>query len=340
MSDKARILIVDDEPVNLNLMRQILKNDYVLTFAKSGPEAFENISKQVPDLLLLDIMMPGMDGYTVCQTLNNDPRYADIPVIFCSAMSDEIDETRGFEMGAVDYITKPVSAPVVKARVRTHLSLSNQKMALQQEVKKIHADLISSRFQALQMLGKAAEFKDNETGMHVVRMSYYSAALARATGWPEDQCFTLLNASPMHDVGKIGIPDAILLKPGRLNEEEMEVMRRHAQMGADIINTQNDTSPLFKMAASIAASHHEKWDGSGYPNGLSGEEIPIEGRIVAIADVFDALSSKRPYKDPWPLERILDLLHEEKGRHFDPDLVDKFIEILPEIKAIQQQWQD
>jgi putative two-component system response regulator len=232
----------------------------------------------------------------------------------------------GFEIGAVDYLNKPVSAPVLRARVRTHLSL-------------VHFDqLRQSRLEIVQRLGRAAEYKDTETGYHVVRMSHYAAILARATGqcqaWAED----LLVAAPMHDVGKIGVPDHILTKPGKLTPEEWEVMKTHPTIGAEIIGEHAD--PMLAMARQAALTHHEKWDGSGYPAGLAGEAIPLEGRLVAVADVFDALTSKRPYKRPWSNDEATGLIRSEAGRHFDPKVVEAFLESLPEILAVQARYQD
>jgi putative two-component system response regulator len=340
MATKQKILIVDDEPANLALLRQILKNDYDLAFAKSGADALNTILKQKPELVLLDVMMPGMDGYAVCGRIKADPRSSDIPVIFCTAMVDEVDEVKGFSLGAADYITKPVRPAVVLARVRTQLALSDQNRAFQQRIDVIHADLLESRLKALQMLGRAAEFKDNETGLHVIRMSHYAQLLARADGWNEDECRILLNAAPMHDIGKIGTPDQILLKPGRLTAPEIEIMKGHCETGARIIGEHEGVSRLFEMARIIALTHHEKWDGSGYPAGLAGEAIPIEGRIVAIADVFDALTSKRPYKEAWSLEKTVDYFQQQAGRHFDPVLVALFQEILPQAQDVMQLWQD
>ncbi len=337
---RAKILVVDDEPANLNLMRQILKNDYDLAFAKSGADAFANLQKQVPDLVLLDVMMPGMDGYEVCEKIKADPRVSEVPVIFCTAMTEEGDEVRGFKLGAADYLTKPVRPAVVLARVRTHLALADQHRATREEVRRAHKDLSESRLNALLMLGKAAEFKDNDTGLHVVRMSQYSRLLAEACGWNEEACELLLNAAPMHDVGKISTPDHILKKPGRLDEAEMAIMRQHAESGARIIDEAKCDTPLFKMAREIAISHHEKWDGSGYPHGLAGEAIPMTARIVAIADVFDALTSQRPYKAPWSLDQTFAFLRENAGSHFDPQLVEAFAGLRPAITAIQQRWSE
>ena len=324
VDSRPKLLLVDDEPTNLQVLRQILQDDYRLFFAKDGDKALEMAARERPDLILLDVMMPGMTGYEVCTRLKQDEMTVATPVIFVTALADVDDEARGFEVGAVDYITKPVSSPIVRARVRTHLSL-------------VRVDeLKQTRLQIVQRLGLAAEYKDNETGLHVIRMSHYSRILALAAGFSELAADDLLNAAPMHDVGKIGIPDAILQKNGKLDEAEWVVMRSHAQIGAEIIG--EHPSGLLQMARSIALTHHEKWDGSGYPNGLKGEEIPIAGRIVAIADVFDALTSVRPYKPAWSLEDTLALIQRESGKHFDPHLVELFLSQMPAILEIKARW--
>jgi putative two-component system response regulator len=318
------LLLVDDEATNLQVLRHILQEDYRLLFAKDGAKALEMAERERPDLILLDVMMPGMTGYEVCQALKVQAHLEAIPVIFVTALADVEDEAHGFAVGAVDYITKPVSPPIVRARVRTHLSLVRMD------------ELRQTRLQIVQRLGMAAEYKDNETGLHVIRMSHFSKVLALAAGFSEAAAEELLNAAPMHDVGKIGIPDAVLRKPGKLDEQEWAVMRQHVEIGAQIIG--EHASGLLRTAQRIALSHHEKWDGSGYPNGLSGEDIPLEGRIVAIADVFDALTSVRPYKAAWSIEDAVRLLQEESGRHFDPQLVELFIQQLPAILEIKERW--
>ena len=324
VDSRPKLLLVDDEPTNLQVLRQILQDDYRLFFAKDGDKALEMAARERPDLILLNVMMPGMTGYEVCTRLKQDEMTVATPVIFVTALADVDDEARGFEVGAVDYITKPVSPPIVRARVRTHLSL-------------VRVDeLKQTRLQIVQRLGLAAEYKDNETGLHVIRMSHYSRILALAAGFSELAAEDLLNAAPMHDVGKIGIPDAILQKNGKLDEAEWVVMRSHAQIGAEIIG--EHPSGLLQMARSIALTHHEKWDGSGYPHGLKGEEIPIAGRIVAIADVFDALTSVRPYKPAWSLEDTLALIQRESGKHFDPHLVELFLSQMPAILEIKARW--
>ena len=318
------ILAVDDEASNLQLLRQILQDQYRLLFAKDGPRAIELARQELPDLILLDVMMPGMTGYEVCAALKAQPATAAIPVIFVTALTDTDDELEGFEAGAVDYITKPVSPPIVRARVRTHLSLVSMEA------------LRASRLEIVQRLGLAAEYKDNETGLHVIRMSHFAKVLGVAAGMGEAEADDLLHAAPMHDVGKIGIPDRILQKRGPLDPAEWAIMQTHAAIGATIIG--EHASGMLALAASIALTHHEKWDGSGYPHGLRGEQIPFAGRIVAVADVFDALTSVRPYKPAWTVEAAVEYLEQQKGQHFEPVLVELFLAQLPAIRAIMARW--
>ncbi|MFC3150349.1 HD domain-containing phosphohydrolase [Litoribrevibacter euphylliae] len=326
INQRPKILIVDDEPANIQVIGRILNEDYQTLFAKSGEQAIELANKQQPDLILMDIVMPGMSGYEAVEQLKKNKRTASIPVIFITSMTGDDHETLGFECQAVDYITKPVHPNIVLARVKTHLSL-------------VGVDALNeTREQIIHSLGHAAEYKDNETGLHVIRMSNYSKVIAQAAGLSEEECELLCTAAPMHDVGKIGIPDHILLKPGKLNDQEWKIMKRHPFIGYKIIGNQN--SPLLALAASIAYTHHEKWNGKGYPRGLKGTDIPLEGRIVAIADVFDALTTARPYKAAWPIEKALDLIKEESGEHFDPRLVPLFLDHLDEILAIREQWME
>ncbi|WP_312512816.1 two-component system response regulator [Massilia sp.] len=318
------ILAVDDEATNLQLLRQILQDHYRLLFAKDGARALELARQEQPDLVLLDVMMPGMSGYEVCAALKANPATASVPVIFVTALTETDDEVEGFEAGAVDYITKPVSPPVVRARVRTHLSLVRME------------ELRASRLEIVQRLGLAAEYKDNETGLHVIRMSHFSRILGIAAGMTELEADDLLHAAPMHDVGKIGIPDRILQKPGPLDADEWKIMQSHVTIGAEIIG--EHAGGMLALARSIALTHHEKYDGSGYPHGLKGDQIPLVGRITAIADVFDALTSERPYKKAWSEDEALNFLHEQKGRHFDPQLVDLFAKQMPAIREIRLRW--
>ncbi|QQX80911.1 response regulator [Shewanella sp. KX20019] len=333
--DKATILVVDDTPGNIDILVGILSSDHKIKVAIDGPKALALAHKNPPDIILLDVMMPGMNGYEVCERLKKDPLTSHIPVIFVTALADTADEAQGFALGAVDYITKPVSAPVVQARVKTHLALYDQKRLLEQEVKARTKELEDTRFEIIRRLGRAAEYKDNETGLHVVRMSHYARLLAIKTGLPDKYCDLIYNAAPMHDIGKIGTPDSILKKPAKLDKPEWKEMQRHAEIGAEIIGEHKD--PLLEMAKRIALSHHEKWDGSGYPHGIAGSDIPIEGRIVAIADVFDALTSVRPYKKAWTVADTMDLIDSESGKHFDPQLVENFKAIINDVTMIRDQ---
>ncbi|WP_191601108.1 response regulator [Marinomonas algicola] len=319
-----KILIVDDEPTNLRVLRHILNDDYRLFFAKNGVEALRLVESEKPNLILLDVMMPEMTGYDVCAYLKQSNDTKHIPIIFVSALNEESDEEKGFELGAVDYITKPVAPALVKARVKTHLSLVQSD------------ELKRTRLQVIQRLGKASEYKDNETGQHVIRMSLYAKELSLEFGLSKFQADKILNASPMHDIGKIGIPDHILLKPGKLTVEEFEVMKQHPHIGEAILGESD--SELIELAKSIAISHHEKWDGTGYPYGLSGEDIPLEGRIVAIADVFDALTTVRPYKRAWTVKEATDYIYSQSGKHFDPNLVECLPRVLDTFMTIMEEW--
>lgn len=321
-----RLLIVDDEPANLKVMRQVLQEDYRLSFARSGKDALALLEQEPVDLVLLDIMMPEMTGFEVCERLKAQPHTAHIPVIFVTALRDSIDEENGFALGGVDYIVKPIVPAIVRARVKTHLSLVKI-----DRLRETQIDLI-------QRLGRAAEYKDNETGMHVQRMSHYTKLLALAAGMDEEQADELRMAATMHDIGKIAIPDHILLKPGKLDVDEFTHMKRHAEIGASILD--EPRSSLIALARTIAITHHEKWDGSGYPNGLSGENIPIEGRLAAIADVFDALTSERPYKKAWPVQEAIDFLQSQAGLHFDPELVPLFVDLLPQVLTIKERFKE
>ncbi len=321
---RKRILLVDDEPTNLRVLMQVLQKDYTLFFAKNGEEALELARSESPDLVLLDVMMPGMSGFEVCQQLKESDVTKKIPVIFVTALKDEGDETKGFGVGAVDYISKPISPAIVKARVKTHLSLIQS-----EELKNTHLEVI-------QRLGRASEYKDNETGLHIIRMSHYSRILALSYGYSEEDADELFHAAPMHDIGKIGIPDSIIMKPGKLTDEEFDIMRSHTLIGAEILGECN--SSLLKLAKVVAMFHHEKWDGTGYPDRLKGEEIPLGARIVALADVFDALTSKRPYKEAWTVEKTMNLIREQSGKHFDPAIVSSLEKELDAFILIKDKW--
>ncbi len=336
---KQSVLVVDDTPDNIDLLTEVLSDDYRIRVATSGEKALKIVySDEPPDLILLDIMMPGLSGLEICRRLKANPDRRRIPIIFVTAMSSVEDEKLGLELGAVDYITKPISPPIVRARVRTHLALYDQTRELERMVNQRTQELLTTRQQIIRRLGRAAEFKDNETGNHVLRMSHYARLIAEAHGMGQAAASVIFNTAPMHDIGKIGIPDAILLKPGKLDAEEWKVMHQHPIMGAEIIGKHENE--LLESARIIALSHHEKWDGSGYPQGLKGEDIPLEGRIVAIADVFDALVSVRPYKAAYSVEYSLSLMDNDTGRHFDPELMKAFKKALPEILRVKEIYAD
>ena len=332
-----RILIVDDEPNNLQLLRQVLKEKYNISIANNGVEALEATIRVKPDLILLDVMMPKLDGYQTCIRLKADRRTENIPVIFVTAKTQVVDEKKGFDVGAVDYITKPISAPIVQARVATHLALYDQKKAFQIQLRQRTAELAESQRTAIHMLGEAGHHNDTDTGLHIWRMAAYAGALARKFGWSASRSKQLEFAAPMHDTGKIGIPDEILKKPGKLDAQEWKIMMTHAQLGFDILS--KSQTPLFQMAAEIALNHHEKWDGSGYPNQLQGSSIPESARIIAIVDVFDALTTRRPYKEAWSMGDALKEIEIGSGKHFDPHLTDCFLAITDEIKALKHEWE-
>lgn len=345
-----RLLIVDDEPMNIDILNEVL-GEYRRSVALNGEDAIKAALRAKPDLILLDVEMPGLSGFEVCRRLKGIAETREIPVIFITAQNDVDYEKTGFEVGAVDYIGKPFSPPIVRARVETHLSLKQTREALRLQNQSLEA-LVSSRTAQLQQalgeikdavletilrLSRAAEYRDDDTGAHILRMSHYCATIARRLGLPELQVERLLHASPMHDVGKIGIRDNVLRKPGPLTPDEWAIMKSHPEIGARILS--GSRSEVVQLAEVIALTHHERWDGTGYPRGLSGAEIPLPGRIAALADVFDALVSRRPYKEPFPLETSLELIREQRGRHFDPKVVDAFFAVLDEILEIRERYQ-
>lgn len=356
---KPTLLLVDDEPANITVLMHLLKKDYRLTAARNGLEALERVKSQpMPDLVLLDIMMPGMDGYEVCQRLKADETTRDIPVIFITAMGEESDQTRGLALGAVDYITKPISTAIVLARVKTHLTLklarealANQNQILEERVKARTKELAMAKDTTILAMATLAETRDNETGNHIRRTQYYVKALAEelrkqsnfAPLLTDDYIEQLYKSAPLHDIGKVGIRDSILLKPGKLTEEEFEEMKNHTVYGRDaIIEAEklqgNPDSSFLQIAREIAYGHHEKWDGSGYPNGLSGQEIPFSGRLMAVADVYDALISKRVYKPAFSHEKASDIIRKGRGGHFDPEVVDAFERINGEFHSIARKF--
>lgn len=338
-ASRSTVLLVDDVAENIDILNAILSPHYRTRVALDGEKALKICnSTNPPDLVLLDIMMPGIDGYQVCAKLKANPDTRNIPVIFVTAMGDLEDEQFGLEVGAVDYLTKPISPAIVLARVRTHLALYDQSRELSREVRQRTAELFNTRQQIIRRLGRAAEYRDNETGNHIIRMSHYCRLIAEKAGLGCATIEILFNAAPMHDVGKIGVADHILLKPGPLTSEEWEIMKGHAQIGADIIGEHSDE--MLQAARMIAHCHHEKWDGSGYPRGLKGEDIPLMARIVALADVFDALTSERPYKKAWEIERAVAHIESQAGLHFDPQLLEPFRQALPQMLEIREEFAD
>ncbi len=341
--NNAGILIVDDEPVNVRLLEQMLALDgYRNVLGITDPrETLTRIAEQGTDLLLLDLNMPHLDGFQVLQQL----RALALPpaVLVLTAQSDSPVKLRALRSGARDFLTKPIDMAELMARVRNLLEvqryqvyLHRQNTVLEEKVRERTRELHDTRLEIIHRLGRAAEYRDNETGLHIIRMSRYSQLLGQLAGMDESETELLLHASPMHDIGKIGIHDRILLKPGKLDAEEWAIMQTHARIGADLLD--GHPAPILQMARDIALTHHEKWDGSGYPDGRVGEGIPLVGRIVAVADVFDALTSARPYKPAWPLEHALAYLSEQRGRHFDPRLVDLFLGNLDAFLAIRARY--
>ena len=339
MTVKPKILVVDDIPGNIQIIMQAIKDEYSVIAATSGDKALALASADpAPSIILLDVMMPGMDGYEVCRRLKENEKTRGIPVMFITTLDEDINEGKGLDLGAVDYIAKPINPALVKKRIRNQLELKLYRDHLEGLVRERTVQVHNTRLEIIRMLGRAAEYKDNETGTHIIRMSKYCHAMALAYGLSENEAEILLNAAPMHDVGKIGIPDKILQKPGPLDDEEWKIMKRHAYMGHLIIG--NHDSEILKAAAVIAHEHHERWNGKGYPRGLKGEEIDFFSRITALADVFDAVTSKRVYKEPWPLDDALELIKKESGEHFDPSVVDAFFKALPEIIKIMEEYGD
>jgi putative two-component system response regulator len=337
--NKCKILVVDDIKTNLDVLIQTLGDEYVLAVAMNGKKAMNYAVNNFPDLILLDIMMPEMDGFEVCRKLKENPTTCDIPIIFITAVNASSEKTKGFKLGAVDYITKPFDTVEVKARVKTHLNLKlhqealkNHNIILEEKVKERTKELVETKIEILERLGLAAEHRDLETGQHIKRMSEYCRLLGKSIGLPAVEYNNIALASTMHDLGKIGIPDSILSKPGKLTEKEMATMKTHPEIGAKILS--GSKSKLLKVAETICLSHHERWNGTGYPRGLKKEKIPLVGRIACICDVFDALISQRPYKTAWPIEKALDEIRSGSGSFFDPQLVTLFMEMETDLRGI------
>lgn len=359
VEEKPVVLIVDDTADNITLLTSLLGGLYKNKVATNGPKALQIALKDPPDLILLDIMMPGMDGYAVCKELKTSPITQDVPVIFLTAKTQEDDEMHGFELGAVDYITKPISPPILMARVSTHLALQKARKSLakhneelEQEVEARTRQLAGLQDSLIQAMASMAETRDNETGQHIRRTQLYMHALAEhlkenpkfRNDLSERNITMIYKSAPLHDIGKVGVPDAILLKPGKLTPEEFEEMKKHTIYGRDtIIAAEKELEtpePFLAIARDIAYMHHEKWDGSGYPTGIGGEEIPLPARMMAIADVYDALISKRVYKGAMTHDQAKSIILEGRGSHFDPDLVDTFMRTSDLFYSIAQAYRD
>jgi putative two-component system response regulator len=358
--EQQTVLIVDDTPENLTLMHGLLRDHYHVKIANNGERALQVAAAEpLPDLILLDVVMPGLGGFEVCQRLKSNAATAHVPVIFLTAKSEIADEQHGFDAGAVDYIVKPISAPIVLARVRTHLKLKavadflkDKNAFLKSEVERRTRELQVIQDVTIMAMASLAETRDNETGNHIRRTQNYVRALARKLkGQPKfrdaldnETIEMLYKSAPLHDIGKVGIPDSILLKPGKLTAEEFDIMKTHTTLGRNAIAAAEKLldapSSFLRFAREIAHYHQEKWDGSGYPEGLAGDRIPLAARLMALADVYDALISRRVYKPPFPHAKAVAIIKDGRGSHFDPDMVDAFLAIAGEFKAIAERYVD
>lgn len=364
---RSHILIVDDVPGNIELLGEILGADYKVSFAADGEECLNLVARASPDLILLDVVMPGIDGYEVCRRLKADSATVDIPIIFLTSLESAVDEEYGLSLGAEDFIHKPVSPPVVRVRVRNHLLLNRTRQALKRHNEELEQlviertreiflrdqQLIASQSATITAFCSLAEARDNDTGNHIRRTQNYVRALAEVLRnhprhshlLDDDTIRALFRSAPLHDVGKVAIPDAILLKPGPLNAGEWEIMKGHCAAGHSAIvaaagELGEDGPSYLGFAAEIAYAHHERWDGTGYPRGLVGEDIPFSARLMAVADVYDALISRRVYKEPFSHEESIRIMQQDRGRHFDPDVVDAMLSIAGEFDAIARHYRD
>ncbi len=363
LSSKNTVMVVDDTIDNLTLIANLLKPFYRVQVASSGEKALQLLANAqptaLPDLILLDIMMPGLDGYQVCERLKSDVKTQEIPVVFLTAMTSTEDERKGLELGAADYITKPINPPILLARVRTQLKakgyadmLRDQKAYQEKEVSERTAEVMAVQDVTILSMASMAETRDNETGNHIRRTQHYMRSLARQLQHhprfshylSDDQIEVLYKSAPLHDIGKVGIPDHILLKPGPFTPEEFEIMKTHTTLGRDAIENSEQRLGMrvefLHCAKEIAYSHQEKWDGTGYPEGLQGDAIPISARLMAVADVYDALISRRVYKEGMPHAKAVQIIAEGRGSHFDPDIVDAFLAVQDDFHAIAVRYAD
>jgi len=359
-ASQATVLVVDDTPANLSLLAGLLNKTYRVQLANSGVKALELALRQPPDLIVLDVMMPEMDGYETCRRLKADERTRHVPILFLTALTRPEDEARGFEVGGADFIHKPFNPVTVKARVATHLQvkawqdmLRDRNAWLQGELESRLREVDRLRDATFYVMISFAEFRDEDTGNHVKRTQEYVRTLATwlsnrpgsGVQLDADEIDQIARSAPLHDIGKVAIPDGILLKPGKLTAEEFTVMKTHAMQGWEMLRRAaermgGESGPMLRYAMEIARYHHEKWDGSGYPEGLKGLDIPLPARLMAVADVYDALISRRPYKDPMPHDKALLLLVEGSGRHFDPAIVEALMATHEQLAQIAQDWQD
>ncbi len=355
-----KILIVDDDPdIRESLSEILLSEGYQIETAENGKEALRKLSNFVPDIVLTDYLMPEMDGIALCKVIKNDPTLVDTGVILITGVNDLDTRVRGLLAGADDFLNKPFMLPELQARIKSlskvklyHDFLKNYQKKLEEEVEKKTADLLKANLdlkiayeeikdlslETIYRLAKAAEYRDEHTGYHIQRIAHYSVAIGVHLGLSNDTLDVLRYASPLHDIGKLGIPDAILLKPGALTPSEWEIMKMHSVIGAEILS--GSKIRYLKAAEKIARYHHEKWDGTGYPEGLKGEKIPLLARITALADVFDALTTDRPYRKAMTIEEALEIIKNGRGSHFDPLLVDTFFKVKEEILSIRELFKD
>jgi len=350
---RQRILVVDDSRTDRRYLRKVLSGEgYEIIEASGGAEALSVLDAEKPDLVLLDIVMPGMDGIEVARRIKGSERTSGTPVVMVTSLNKVKDRVEALEAGADDFLNKPVERMELKARVKTllkvkayydHMRDHQKELEVEverktEELRKAFEKIKTVSLEAIYLITRAALYKNEGTGAHVRRISLYAAALAEAMGLDETTVEAILYASPMHDVGKIGIPDSILLKQGKLERGEWEIMKRHTIIGAKILES-SDTE-FMKLGKTIALTHHERWDGNGYPRGLKGTRIPLAGRITALVDVFDALVNERPYKEAFPVDRVLDIIMEERGKHFDPEVTDAFFSVIDRMLSIMNEYKD
>lgn len=341
----ADILVVDDDPSIQRMFYRLLKRaGYKITIADNGQDAFQKISQSIPDLILLDLCMPGLDGFQMITCLKEKPDTKDIPIILITGLNTSQNHVKALDLGANDFMSKTAFPEEILARIRSHVKikhlndqLRDYRHSLEKMVALRTSQLKDASLEVIWRLASASEYRDNETGTHIKRMSQYAAAIAAKMDLPDKTVEAILYAAPMHDIGKIGIPDGILLKQGKLTTQEWDIMKKHTIIGADILKASK--IGFVKLGAMIAMNHHEKWNGSGYPRGLKGREIPLAARIAALADAFDAITSKRPYKEAFSIEKAHHIIREEREKHFDPDVVDAFFLIQDEILKIQESFQ-